>query len=166
MKKIKLFSILSVLALSLSFSLIVPAFAATYSTSDEITIPSHIVAERVDVPISAALSDPTFSLTLNNENNLPSTAATGDVRWEVWGVKGYDSSARLYYPVGYSAHMDGTNVLSTYHYTRTFLGSTWDPRGDSGRVWGYKTVRANGTNCMQEVWDFFVHKVYYGLTSN
>ena len=89
------------------------------------------------------------------------------VYWKVWGEKELTSSTHLYKPIGYSEHRNGNTVLITYHYTRTFLGSELDPRGDSGRVWGGNeydkgTVRAQGTDCMQDVWDAFTHRVFYG----
>ena len=60
-------------------------------------------------------------------------------------------------------HMD---IHNTKHYTRTFLGSKLDPRGDSGQVWGIGLVPAPGTYCSDDVWLSYTHKVYYGTTKN
>lgn len=142
--------------LLMTSTLLVSAGAAHVETSD-------IVAIREDIPRAEAVLDPTFNPALSNEDytSLQPRAVT----WDVWGEKVYTtidhSSAK---PVGYSAHMDGSTVLSTYHYTRTFLGSAGDVviSGDSGRKWGTYTVKAEGISCMEDVWRDLTHKVYYG----
>lgn len=153
------------LVLCMVFALSATALAA--DTEKNKTIPSAVVAEQVNVSLAEAKGDITFSARENNLSKQNKEAVTTKaVYWNVWGERKLNYSTHMYAPVGYSAHQSGNTVLHTYHYTRTFLGSTWSPRGDSGRIWGYDTVKATGTDCMQEVWDVFVHKVFYGTTTD
>lgn len=70
-----------------------------------------------------------------------------------------------YTPVGYSEHLDGTTVLETYHYTRTYLGKI-AKKGDSGRRWGKYTVKATGTFCDEDVNMQYTQIVKYGTEDN
>ena len=163
MKKI-IFSILLAFVLMSPFVSIVFAADGGNGPIEEYTLPSDVIIERYDVPLSVAINDETFSAKANflSKNIIEVKSVT----WHVWGQKDYNSSTALYYPVGFSEHLNGSTVLPTYHYTRTYLGLSWSPRGDSGRVWGSFTVRANGTDCLEEVWIVFRHKVFYGTTSD
>lgn len=136
------------LSLAIIFSIEVPVFAA------EIT--------REDVSISEAANDPSFDPIMAQEQitQIMPRATT----WVAWGDSSYSQTTNLYTPIGYSHEISGTTVLDTYHYTRTFLGSSLDPRGDSGRVWGTYTVQATGTGVISDVWYDYVHRVYYGTT--
>ena len=151
MKKI-VSMLLSVIAL---FTLAVPAFAATIGDSRSAVEPSSVVVTREDVSLADAIKDATFDPALA-QLNPEFNSGTKAVTWNVWGTKVGGT------PYGYSEHKNGSTILSTYHYTRTFLGSANDPRGDSGRIWGTYTVLATGTYCIQDVWDLFIHRVYYG----
>lgn len=153
--------VVMLLSLCVLFAVTVPAFAA--NVEQAATIPSSIIAERVDVSMAEANEDETFSSTDNNISKQ-NVSLSKSVYWNVWGERQLNYSTHLYAPVGYSAHQDGDTVLHTYHYTRTFLGSANSPRGDSGRIWGYDTVRAVGTDCIEDVWIAFIHRVFYGTT--
>lgn len=156
----KLVSMICVLAILCSFG---TAFAVSTDEYQATTLPSDVVVERVDVPLSVAMTDASFSISANAQDaTVKNDIETKAVTWNVWGEKTLNLSTHLYYPVGYSEHKNGSTVLDTYHYTRTFLGSSLDPRGDSGRVWGTYTVQANGTDCIADVWDLYIHRVYYG----
>jgi len=129
------------------------------------TLPSIVVVERVDVPLCAALGDSSYDLRSSAQAKfVAEKALTRAISWKVWGERSLTPSTHLYKPVGYSEHRDGDTILPTYHYTRTFLGSSSDPRGDSGRVWGSYTVKATGTDCDPDVWTVYIHRVYYGTS--
>lgn len=141
----------------LVFSSIIPVSAKDTNTIK----PSNIVAEREDVSLEEALQDPTFSLSEASKEEAVLTRAT--TYWEVWGEMEYRRSDNTARPIGYSQHMSNGKVLNTYHYTRTYLDDgVGGKKGDSGRKWGYGTVRAVGTYCMIDVWDTTIHTVKYG----
>ena len=63
-------------------------------------------------------------------------------------------------------HVKDGEVLLTWHYTRTYLSDLFK-YGDSGRQWGGDkkdggVVVAEGTACDLDIWDLYVHHVYYG----
>ncbi|MGB4595266.1 MAG: hypothetical protein WBI14_05115 [Anaerolineaceae bacterium] len=162
MKKI-LFSLLLSIVMVFSFGVTVFAAGEGDDESNDFTLPSNVIVQRVDVPLLTAIIDPSFSVAANAQNKASSgTLGLNSVYWNVWGDKRWNPNTYLYIPIGYSEHKDGNTVLSTYHYTRTYLGPSWTPRGDSGRVWGSYTVMAVGTDCTQDEWDVFVHQVFYG----
>ncbi len=141
----------------LVFSSIIPVSAKDTNTIK----PSNIVAEREDVSLEEALQDPTFSLEEASKEESALTRAT--TYWKVWGEMEYRQSDNTARPVGYSQHISDGKVLNTYHYTRTYLDNgVGGKKGDSGRQWGYGTVRAVGTYCMIDVWDTAIHTVKYG----
>lgn len=141
------------------------SFNITYiAASEPGATPSDAICERVDVPISKALNDTNFDIAYNNVNTI-NYVIYSDTYWNVWGKKGPYANGG-YKPIGYSEHVNNGVVLSTYHYTRTFLGSASHPRGDSGRKWGTYTVKAIGTTCIEDVWTVYTHRVYYGTTSD
>ena len=157
------------LLLTMVIMMITFMLMSSITYADEI-IPSEVVSTQEDINLEEAKKDPTFSqeLYLTSKNALSKEEREGrgydEPKWYTWGSKGLASSTHLYYPIGYSAQRIGGVVQPTYHYTRTFLGNAANPRGDSGRVWGTYTVRANGTPCIEEVWLLMVHRVYYGVS--
>ncbi|MDE7059258.1 MAG: hypothetical protein K2P03_11275 [Lachnospiraceae bacterium] len=141
----------------LVFTSIIPVSAKDINTIK----PSNIEAEREDVSLEEALQDPTFSLEEASKEESALTRAT--TYWKVWGEMEYRQSDNTARPVGYSQHISDGKVLNTYHYTRTYLDNgVGGKKGDSGRQWGYGTVRAVGTYCMIDVWDTAIHTVKYG----
>lgn len=155
--------------LALGFIMVVVVMSMGITAfADEIE-PSDAVITREDISIEEAMSNPSFSMDqLLVSEKISKSEGRGinsydEPVWSCWGSRGLDSSSHMYYPIGYSVARIGGVAQPTYHYTRTFLGSTWSPRGDSGYCWGTYTVRADGTPCTQEVWNSFTHHVYYGL---
>ncbi len=125
--------------------------------------PSYIEVEREDVSLREALQDPTFNRSYKNVAEEITTRATS---WKVWGESEHRTSDNTARPIGYSQHISNGKVLSTYHYTRTYLDSgIGGKKGDSGRVWGTYTVKAVGKYCSMDVWDTSIHKVKYGTES-
>lgn len=162
MKK-KLTTILfSILLISL-INVTVYAASEDGGKGNDFSLSSNVYVQRVDVSLSEAMTDPSFSVAAY-EKNIRTSEKIGvnAIYWQVWGEARWNPYTYMYRPVGYSAHMNGSTVLSTYHYTRTFLGFTWRLFGDSGRIWGSYTVMAIGGDCSQDVWDVYVHRVYYG----
>lgn len=139
------------------------AFAETNGNGESVVLPSQIEAHRKDISYTEALNDIAFTQQ-TNINSAKDNLNTRSVTWEVWGEKELDTKYHMYKPVGYSKHVKDGVTLSTYHYTRTFLGSENSPRGDSKRVWGTYLVKATGTPCSEEVWMVYTHKVFYGLS--
>ena len=119
------------------------------------------VIVRENVPIEEAMQDDTFNLQMSRNSLAVETRST---TWNVWGSS-IDTSGlggvRGAIPVGYSEHVKDGVVLDTWHYTRTYLGEILK-RGDSGRIWGTGTVRAEGTFCDYDVWGAHTHIVKYG----
>lgn len=114
------------------------------------------------------MNDDNYSIAADNssEENTGSTINTrSSIYWSTWGEREYKSNSALSRPIGYSAQYQMHSVLNTYHYTRTFLGSASNPRGDSDRCWGWGTVSAKGSYLDGDVWSVFVHRVYYGTTA-
>lgn len=116
---------------------------------------------REDVSHEEAIMDQTYDLQKASrlKNIEPKNAS-----WKTWGVMGDKEWVSGVYgaaPIGYSKHINSSGqTLNTYHYTRTYLGLTkW---GDSGRVWGYGEVRADGKHLEDTVWNKNIHYVKYG----
>ena len=144
----------------LSCMLVLPAVPVR-AESNAMIEPSDVHVIREDIPLEEALQDSTFLVDLALEEEPLLTRATS---WEVWGEKKYSSDRTSAVPIGYSQHVSNNVVLSTYHYTRTYLdgGILGGKKGDSGRVWGNGTVKATGTYCMLDVWSNRTHTVKYG----
>lgn len=158
--------ILAVSATALCCISLVTPFNAFASESVVVRerINENAVIVREDVSLSEALSDPSFALhhqDLNVCENIQPNATT----WEVWGTSldTVQNGTTGAIPVGYSRHVNNGTTLSTWHYTRTYLGELFK-KGDSGRQWGYDTVRADGTFCDYGVWEAHKHIVKYGTT--
>jgi hypothetical protein len=160
----------------LAFSLLIvggtQAFAVDTVSVER--IPSSVIAIWEDVPVLEAVQDASYCYTLSQAAQAAasgvSTRSSTAVTWNVWGEEDYDSYHNLYKPIGHSEQKNGSTVLSTYHYTRTFygrniLGIVTDYRGDSGRVWGNYTVTAEGTWCISDIPATMTHYVYYGTES-
>lgn len=150
---------LAVLCLVASLSSGTLCFASSsdeiVSNNEEIEVSTNLEVIREDVTEEEATNDETYSEELDAASKeTPSIARS--VYWSVWGEI---SSNR---PVGYSAQYNMHTVQSTYHYTRTYLGRY---KGDSGRVWGWYTVKATGTYCDNSVWNVNKHYVKYGTTA-
>ena len=137
------------------------------------TVAMDIVAVREDVSFKEARTDETFnvvmanrSISVNHTTSNAKASNSGNVYWKVWGEASWKSVDNVWgaVPIGYSAHMNGDTVDSVYHYTRTYLGAL-NKSGDSGRKWGYKTVKATGTFCDKEVWNSNKQYVKYGTES-
>lgn len=124
---------------------------------------NEVVFVREDVPKSEAVHDTSYNVnTVNAQLVVQETRATS------WDVKGWSETAGYLaeIPCGSSAHVRNGKVLLTWHYTRTFLSDTFK-YGDSGRKWGGDSsdggvVVAKGSACDQDLWDLYVHHVYYG----
>ena len=125
---------------------------ATYINSPNRT---DAVCIREDIPIEIAVNQNGYNASLEIPVTHINSRAT---HWDVWGERNNNI------PYGYSQQMNGSTVLNTKHYTRTFLGSKLDPRGDSGQVWGIGLVPASGTYCSGDVWLSYTQKLYYGTT--
>lgn len=131
----------------------------------------NVQFEREDVSIATAASDAQLPvekiLDYVNENNEEPTARSVTWYCEGWYEDySYNSmGSRVQRPCGLSEHRNGNTVLSTYHYTRTYLNKN-KMYGDSGRVWGTGSVTARGTLVDSEVCDLNTHYVKYGTTSN
>lgn len=99
--------------------------------TEEKAYPSEIVAIQEDIPREEAMLDPGFDASKSSLNIA--LMSSDDVYWKTWGehVDKVMNNAVGAIPIGYSAHMQGDTVLSTYHYTRTYLGVL--KSGDSGR---------------------------------
>lgn len=172
MKKIKVISSLAML-LVISFSMVTGAAAFDpYQQAEAGIIASYNTQfEREDVSVSTAASDTGLSeekiLDYVNENN--EEALTRSVAWycEGW-YEDYSYNSMGYSiqrPCGCTEHRNGTTVLSTYHYTRTYLNDS-KKYGDSGRIWGNGSVVAKGTLVDSEICALNVHYVKYGTTSS
>lgn len=72
-------------------------------------------------------------------------------------------------PQGWSQQRNtSTNKIeNTYHYTNTYYKHAISDteRGGSGRVWGYGTVTATGTQCIPDVISYSVLTVKYGVST-
>lgn len=112
---------------------------------------------REDITISEAIKDSTFDIE-KTEMNV-GVIEPRSTSWNVWGTSIDCPTGAI--PVGYSEHIKDGQVLSTWHYTRTYLGEVMK-LGDSGRVWGSGTVRAEGSLCIYDSWDSHTHIVKYG----
>ena len=128
-------------------------------------INNDIVIIREDVSHEEALHDSTYDAT--QKSTYPERTKSRSVSWNVWGerVAGTNGGVWGYTPVGYSEHLDGTTVLETYHYTRTYLGKI-AKKGDSGRRWGKYTFKATGTFCDEDVNMQYTQIVKYGTEDN
>ena len=139
---------------------IVSLAAETPQSNFERVNPEAVII-RENVPIEEAVQDETFNLQISRDSATVEARATN---WNVWGTR-FDTSGtggtRGAIPIGYSEHVKDGVVLETWHYTRTYLGDILR-RGDSGRIWGSGTVRAEGTFCDYGVWDAHTHIVKYG----
>jgi hypothetical protein len=156
--------IIATMALCLVFAVPVTSYADS-STARQSNVEQSIVeVVREDIPIAQALKDASFNPALAKAYPEIKTTSKA-VYWDCWGGKinldGYGGGT----PTGTSVHKNGSTVLNTYHYTRTFLNTQYDPRGDSSYKWGYGTVTATGTYCINDVWTCFIHRVYYGTTT-
>lgn len=138
--------------------------ASAPDESANAAIPSSRVAIiREDVSHQEAAQDSTYS----SQNDIASQPdKSRAVTWEVLGWSELESTGTtpLYRIYGSTAHVDNGKVLSTFHYTRTYLGLFM--KCDSGRVWGNYTVTAPGGTCIYDVLDANVHYVKYGTTSD
>lgn len=132
-----------------------PAYAAEKSETIEIV--------REDVPHEEAVLDDSYDATVaaRSETN---NSVSRSVSWNVWGEREYQNtgSYSMVRAVGHSEQVSDGWVTSTYHYTRTFFGSTLNPIGDSGRVWGQYTVTARGSWVYSNYVGEATLKVYYG----
>ncbi len=151
MKKV----ISSLLVIVLVYSM--PFVSLAASKENEFIVKSKIITVREDVTREEAVNDIGFNV--DEANKSDSYLKSRAVTWNVWGtgIEGKYGAT----PVGYSQHLDGDTVLETYHYTRTYLGE-WLKFGDSGRVWGHYTVRAEGEYCDYDTWGAHTHVVKYG----
>lgn len=161
------------LVLAFISSITVLACSST-AFAKEVTIePSRIIAVHENVSMTDAMKDSTFNYFLNQkeQKKIQPFASAG---WECWGERVnervFDSFEGAYRylgkPVGYSRYLSSSgSVVSKYHYTRTFINISGDYRGDSGRIWGYETVKASGTPVEDDVWTVGQHQVYYGTTA-
>ena len=129
-----------------------------------------VIFTREDVPSSIAACDASFRNKPQDANI--STLEVQNTKSTYWDVKGWSEPAELpegalaEIPFGSSAHVKDGEVLLTWHYTRTYLSDLFK-YGDSGRQWGGDkkdggVVVAEGTACDLDVWDLYVHHVYYG----
>lgn len=133
---------------------------------------SDIVALHKDVPLNEAVKDTGFGM-LKNYLSLDS-AIPRAATWEVWGeresIPVFDTPSGAYKymkrPIGYSRLVSNGSVVSKRHYTRTFVLLSGQYKGDSGRKWGYETVKAEGTVCDDDVWSAGQHQVWYGTTES
>ncbi len=131
------------------------SFAAVTEIQHEVK--SEIIAIRENVSREEAMRDNNFNVAKSILSN--NFIEKRSVEWKVWGSSINTSTGAT--PIGYSEHRNGNTVLSTYHYTRTYLGELLK-RGDSGRVWGTHTVKATGTFLAIDVWSAHTHIVKYG----
>lgn len=163
MKKHFIFSFLAMIMLLSSVQAV--AFAENDGVSAEKKeIPLEI--ERVDVPYAEAVKDSTFSPEKSLRSKTGSSRASDDGWWDVYGNVQMVGTEHCQ-AVGRSAlYTDNTNnkiLIEIYHYTRTFFGTTLNPLGDSGRVWGDNVVYAFGKSVP---WGHAVYKsqkVFYGI---
>lgn len=122
MKKRKLSMLLVGL---LTFISVLPVSAQ----SNGIIRSSHVVVEREDVSLEEALQDPTFD---RSYEDVTESIMTRAASWKVWGESEYRRSDNTARPIGYSQHISNGKILSTYHYTRTYLDSgIGGKKGDS-----------------------------------
>ena len=126
MKKI-IFSILLAFVLMSPFVSIVFAADGGNGPIEEYTLPSDVIIERHDVPLSVAINDETFSAKADflSKNIIEVKSVT----WHVWGQKDYNSSTALYYPVGFSEHLKrkyGSPNVSLY---KNLSGIELEPEG-------------------------------------
>lgn len=166
MKKVSL-----ILCLVMVLSLI----PLSVSAEAEVPVPGEtkereVVILREDVSHEEALQDATYDA-VASMNNKRSISTREGASWLVWGEEGpsvYDQTGGYYKskPIGYSEHRSSNGtLLYTYHYTRTYVLYLGTMRGDSGRSWGYGTVKAMGTYLMDEIWLLGKHIVKYGTES-
>ncbi|MDO5001948.1 MAG: hypothetical protein Q4E20_06830 [Eubacteriales bacterium] len=156
--------IVCVLLLTASIPMSAYADASANSEDNRVNIVYFPLAvERVDVPLSEAMLDPTFSMEASQINKVVSKNATRDAEWKVSGWVEHSGTDNFYSKaVGMSGLYDGDTLVDKYHYTRTFFGSKNNPFGDSGRVWGTGLVIAIGTLVPTGNVMYKVHKVFYG----
>lgn len=139
----------------------------TYAAEEQKTVNEDVVIIREDVAREEAMRDATFSAKRADRqakrSKLSAMATARSVSWNVWGERKFSIQNGVpgYTPYGYSEHLNGTTVLDTYHYTRTYLGAIMK-KGDSGRWWGTGTVQAKGTFCDEEVNMAHTQIVKYG----
>lgn len=122
---------------------------------------SEITAIREDIPTNEAMLDTTFNSEMS-KNSLENQPETKSRKWKVWGER-LRVSGSTSCPIGYSAYLVDGDVNDLYHYTRTYLTNGLIRRGDSGRVWGNKTVCAVGSECFDELFNEMRHDVKYGI---
>lgn len=128
---------------------------------DNNSINDDIIIIRENVSHEEALHDSSYNTMQKNTNT--ETTKSRSVSWHVWGerVAGTNGGVWGYTPIGYSEHLDGSEVLETFHYTRTYLGAI-AKKGDSGRCWGNYTVKATGKFCDEDVNMQYTQIVKYG----
>ena len=170
MKSARLIAIIMVATVMVSV-LSIGAIAASPVSSTHVIVPESskgvvaysdgVVYIREDVPRSEAVNDPTYNAQDKKASEGLAVPPSRNVYWNIYGWKDYVSSGEAR-PAGCSAHMDGSTVLQTYHYTRTYLDAIINFRGDSGRHWATGEVYAYGTVCSQDVWNAYIHTVKYG----
>lgn len=135
--------------------------AETYSKGRIVSWP--IVVERVDIPLNEALTDATFSISNSRMSKSISTQSTDSTTWLVDGRVQYSGENNWNcQAVGWSGEYAGETLLETYHYTRTYFGSSGEKYGDSGRWWGKGLVFAYGSVIQTGTVTYKIHKVYYG----
>lgn len=141
-----------------------------YAAEEKCEVNQDAVIIREDVSRQEAIQDRTFSILQADKmkleleyNSSSDTITSRAVSWNVWGERkfGIVNGIPGYTPYGYSEHVNGTTVLDTYHYTRTYLGEIMK-KGDSGRCWGNGTVCAKGTFCDEDVNMSYTQIVKYG----
>lgn len=164
-KKTSMTKIIATLVMCATVLSSVRTASATNVKSEDREVQHAVVVEREDVSITEAMNDTTFSLPQNSANScMP--MALGTVYWKVWGDSEYHRGGEgSYTPIGYSEQRTKSQVLSTYHYTRTYVTYMLSTYGDSGRKWGSGTVKATGSQVHSDIFEFGVHKVKYGTTA-
>ena len=148
----------------------VPVLATSDDAITRVVVSDEVIFTREDVPSSIAACDASFRNKPQDANI--STLEVQNTKSTYWDVKGWSEPAELpegalaEIPFGSSAHVKDGEVLLTWHYTRTYLSDLFK-YGDSGRQWGGDkkdggVVVAEGTACDLDIWDLYVHHVYYG----
>ena len=128
--------------------------------------PTSAVIIREDISSNEAALDSSYNKAFDTFDSYNNALETRDSKWVCWGTRGLNTNLHMYYPIGYSELRMNGNIVNNYHYTRTFLGSKNNPKGDSGRCWGWKTVKAVGKPVDNELWGIYVHRVYYGVSGD
>lgn len=162
MKKILCCALISTMLLSTAVSVM-----ASEDSQPRVRRNSDIVVEREDISTSEANNDQGFILA--DAQKSAKIIQPRGAKWNVWGDDEFatEDGQRGVYPIGYSEQVnDEGEVQDTYHYTRTYVNLWGSWSGDSGRRWGYGTVRAKGTFVNDDVWYDGVHTVKYGINDD